>query len=114
MSKWIAGISMLYIGCLALSLIAEHSLSANASDMNVFTSLLSPTSTDFGNPIAALNTLWTDAWQYIKLLFQIIFLWFPDLWTGAWLWFYYFILFPITLATIFSIMSMLRGTVATA
>jgi hypothetical protein len=110
MSKWVVGIVMFYVGLLFLSLVAEQSSSATSADTNLFNGLLQPIATDYSNPAVAIQSLWTDAWQYVKIFFNIVFLWFPDLWVGNWIWFYFFVCFPITVMMIFSIMSMLRGT----
>jgi hypothetical protein len=105
-----AGIVMLYIGLLYLSLIAEQNASVNSSSMNLFNQLLTPTGTDFSNPLAATVSLATDVWQYFKLVFQIVFLWFPDLWVGNWIWFYLFVCFPITVMMAVTFITILRGS----
>jgi hypothetical protein len=51
----------------------------------------------------------TAVWSYIKPLVQAIFLYFPDLWNGTWLWFYYIFILPISIGFVVSIVFILRG-----
>lgn len=112
-SSWLAGIVLLYVGLLFLSMVAENNSAIGASDINLFNGILNPQGTDFSNPLVATYSLMTDVWQYVKLFIQIVFLWFPDLWTGSWIWFYYFVAFPISAMMIFSFISLLRGSFTT-
>ena len=112
-SSWIAGIVFFYIGLLVLSLIAEQNVSMKGSDVNVIQQLITPSGTDFSNPVVATVSLITDVWQYFRLLIQVIFLWFPDLWVGSWLWFYYIVCVPITVMMIATFITILRGSFTT-
>ena len=109
-SSWMAGITMFYMGLLYLSLVAEQGASINSSTMNVFNNLMTPTGTDFSNPVAAVTSLITDVWQYFLIVFQIVFLWFPDLWTGNWIWFYFFVCFPVVAMMALTFVTVLRGS----
>jgi hypothetical protein len=111
MKSWVSGVVFLYIGLLFLSLIAEHSLSFGVTQMNIFDELIKPPITDFSNPVQAVTSFATDVGHYAKLIIQVIFLWFPDLWVGNWIWFYYVVCFPITAGMVFGIIQMLRGNV---
>ena len=104
---------MFYIGLLILSLIAEHNVSMNVNDVNLFNNIMSPTGTDFSNPVVAVTSLVTDVWYYFKLVIQVVFLWFPDLWAGNWIWFYYVVCFPVTIMVIFTFVTILRGSTST-
>ena len=109
-SSWLAGIMLFYVGLLFLSMIAEHNVSANSADINLFNAFITPTGTDFSNPVVAVTSLVTDVWQYFKLIIQVVFLWFPDLWVGGWLWVYYVVCFPIAMMMVFTFVSILRGS----
>ncbi len=47
--------------------------------------------------------------NFIKFLFMALALWFPALWTGYSLWFYYFVCVPVVIGFVFSIFSIARG-----
>jgi hypothetical protein len=104
---------MFWVGCLFLSLCAEQSLSMDGGTVNLFSTLLAPTGTDFSNPLVATFSLMTDVWQYFKLLIQVIVMWFPDLWVGTWQWFYFFVVFPVSVMMIATFVTILRGAFVT-
>ena len=51
----------------------------------------------------------TKVWDIILGFFQFIFLWSPTLWTGTWLWVYYFLVISIASAIVFGIILAVRG-----
>lgn len=47
--------------------------------------------------------------EYLALIISMLFLWFPNIWAGNWIWVYYFLCVPVTIGFIFSIIVIVRG-----
>jgi hypothetical protein len=54
-------------------------------------------------------SLITKVGEYISTLILMIFLWFPDIWAGNWLWLYFFLCLPVTVGFVVSFVFILRG-----
>ena len=70
-----------------------------------------PASSSSSPVVGGLNivSLATHAWSYFKLVLSAIFLWFPNLWTGVWMWFYVCVIIPLDVGIVFSFVVILRG-----
>jgi hypothetical protein len=85
------------------------------AEVQTITSMMQPAGTDVSSlqgpfSISGFYSLVTNVWEYIKIVIQAIFLYFPDLWTGNWIWFYFVVCLPISIAMIVSLVMVLRGT----
>ena len=47
--------------------------------------------------------------EYLALIISMLFLWFPNIWAGNWVWVYLFLCVPVTIGFIFSIIVIVRG-----
>lgn len=110
-------IIFLYIGCLLCGTIAEKSNQMTSARVAELQGLMQPTGTDQsalnsdsgGSFITAGASLITNVWSYLKTFIQITFLWFPSLWSGSWLWFYFCFPLELAIGMIISVVVMLRG-----
>lgn len=112
--KWIIGVITIYLAILLATSIANQANQFTAGEVAKLQSMTLATGTDITN-IGGVGTtggdfsLITNVWTYIKTFIQAAFLWSPSLWTGNWLWFYYFFCLPICIAMVVSIVFVLRG-----
>jgi len=108
------GIVMLYFVLLICSSVAAQSSMITSTEVGQVQGLMQPTGTDStsltsGSVIGQAVSLITNVWSYLLGFLQIVFLWFPNLWTGTWLWFYFIVCVPISVGFVMSIVFVLRG-----
>jgi len=113
-TSWIIGIVSLWFVLWILSSIAAQANLITSTQVGQVQTLAQPTGTDvstFGGSttIGQAYSLITNVWAYIFGFLQMLFLWFPTLWVGTWLWFYYVVCLPISIALIISIVFIFRG-----
>jgi hypothetical protein len=80
-------------------------LLANAKTVSDMQSLGQPTGTDFN-----LVSFVTTVWSYMKVFIPMIFLYNATVWSGYWIWFYFFVCLPICVGMVFSIVTIMRGS----
>jgi hypothetical protein len=68
-------------------------------------SLGEPTGTDY-----SLVSFVTTVWSYMKVFIPMIFLYNATVWSGYWIWFYFFVCLPICVGMVFSIVTIMRGS----
>jgi hypothetical protein len=113
-TSWIIGIMSLWVVCYILCSVIEESNLFTSAQTSTVQGFMQPTGTDITtidnmSSIGQAISLITNVWSYIKPFIQAVFLYFPDLWNGAWLWFYYIVIMPISVAMIVSIVFIFRG-----
>jgi hypothetical protein len=67
-----------------------------------------PSATNFGG-IAAVVSQVVNVWNYLVGFIKMVFLYNPTVWSGYWIYFYYFICLPICIGMVMSIVFILRG-----
>ena len=97
---------MVYIAIQYFSSVAEYANNVNGTVAAQIQTLQTPTGTNF---FSALASGIKFVWDYLTVVIKWIFLWNPTLWSGNWLWFYYFVCMPICISLIISIVFILRG-----
>jgi hypothetical protein len=109
-TSWIIGVVTIWLILFVLCMIVEDTTAMGSSDMSMLQSLVQPKGTDFSNIVSGAISLVTDVWQYFTLLIQLIFLWFPSMWDGVYIWFWLFICLPIGIGMVASIVTVIRGS----
>ena len=107
---WIVGIVMIYIAMAYFGITAEMGSSLGASPLATIDTLMKP---EFTNFEVGLSTLITNVGTYILAFLQIVFLWFPTLWSGTWIWFYFFVILPMVVGMTLGLVMVMRGVGST-
>ncbi len=113
-TSWIIGIMMLWVVCYLLCSVIEGTNLFGSAQTGTIQGMMQPAGTDVSSfedtsAIGQAYSLITNVWSYIKPVIQAIFLFFPDLWNGVWLWFYYIVIMPISVGLIVSLVFIFRG-----
>jgi hypothetical protein len=82
--------------------------------MSMLQRLMQPTGTDVTvisslPVIGGAASLISYVWNFFKIFIQMIFLYFPSIWNGQWIWVWYFLCVPVTVGFVASIVIILRG-----
>jgi hypothetical protein len=105
-TSWIVFTVMMWITITYFASVVEQVNLLSVSALGNAQTLIQPTGTDFG---LGLTSLITNVWTYMKVFISFIFLWYPSIWTGNWVWVYYFVFLDIAVAIVFSLVTILRG-----
>jgi hypothetical protein len=105
-TSWLIFMLLVYFAIFYFAGVAEYN--------NLFTPALASSVKSLGTPT---GTNWIVAgimqisavWEWVKTLIQMLFLWNGTLWTGGWLYFYYFVCLPLTIGIIGTLVFILRG-----
>lgn len=113
-TSWIIGIVSLWVVCYILCSVIENTNLFTSEQTGMIQSMLQPegteiTSIENASSIGQAYSLITNVWSYLISVIKVIFLWFPDLWSGNWIWFYYCFIAPLSIGLIVSIVFILRG-----
>jgi hypothetical protein len=108
-TSWLMGVVIIYMGLW----VYEMMLTGGTSLTNIITTnagvLLQHQVVSSSNIALQALTGLMNIGAYIVAVIQVIFLWCPTVWTGYMLWFYWFICFPIACATVYAIVTLIRG-----
>jgi hypothetical protein len=105
-TSWIIFIALAYIGIFYFAGVAEYANLLNTQTVANLQALAQPHGSNW--LLQAVAQI-TEVWTYIKIFIQMVFLWNGTLWSGSWLWFYYFVCIPICIGVVMSIVFILRG-----
>jgi hypothetical protein len=110
----IATIMLWAIGILVSSWLAQTNGFGTAQmgfiqSLSQATGIDIPASSSSLSPVGGIGSVVTHAWNYFILFMSALFLWFPNLWTGIWVWFYVCVIIPIDVGIVFSIVTIARG-----
>jgi hypothetical protein len=84
--------------------------SANGTPSAVVGKLEAPNGTDLNqNALEATVSFVTDVWTWFKTIIQICTLWYPSVWQGDAIYFYWFLCIPCTIGMVLSFVTILRG-----
>jgi hypothetical protein len=113
-TSFIIGWACLFIACIFGSSIIEQNAGITTTQMAWLNSVMSPNVTNMtaiqSIPIIGqAYTLVTMVGQYIVSFILMIFLWFPSIWAGTWIWFYYVFCLPVSIGFVVSLVFILRG-----
>ena len=112
--SFIIGWAALFISLIFFDTIVQQSTGIGSDTYGWVKSLGEPDITNMTSPgVGQLISLITYVGQYIVTFISMIFLWFPSIWTGNWIWFYWFFCVPVTIGFIVSIVFVLRGVGST-
>lgn len=108
--SFIIGWAALFVSLLFFDTIVQQSSGIGSEQFAYAGTLLKPDITNMTAPgVGQLISLVTQVGQYLVTFILMLGLWFPSIWVGNWLWFYWFFCFPVTMGFIVSIVFMLRG-----
>lgn len=111
-TSWTIGLVFFYIALLLLTSVVNQASQFTVTEVARLQGFMQPTGTDVASSStsipAALNMI-TNVWTYIVVYIEMIFLWSPTLWSGTWIWMYYFICLPVCIGNIISIVYIMRG-----
>ena len=105
-TSWIIFIVTAYVAIFYFAGVAEYANQMNAALATRFYNLGTPEGTNW--VLQGVSQI-VKVWDYIKVVIQMVFLWNGTLWTGYWLYFYYFVCVPICLGFVASVLFILRG-----
>jgi hypothetical protein len=114
-TSWIIGIMSLYMVCLVVCSIIEQTNLVTSASVASLQGMMQPEGSDVSNllqnvpVLSGAVSLITMVWSYLKPVIEAIFLYFPDLWNGPWLWFYFIFILPISIGFVVSVVFILRG-----
>lgn len=113
-TSFIIGWVCLFVACIMGDSIIQQSAGITSTQGGWLFALTHPSGTDVtvlsSIPIIGqAASLITMVWSYILNLIELIFLWFPSIWNGTWLWVYYFVCLPVAIGFVVSIVFILRG-----
>ena len=105
---------MLWVTCYILCSVIENTNLFTSAESNTVMGMMQPEGTDITSlentsAIGQAYSLITNVWNYIKPVISAIFLWFPDLWSGTWIWVYLCLIMPISVGLIISLVFIFRG-----
>lgn len=109
-NKWIIGVITIYMAILLATTIANQANQFTTETVTALTAMAQPTGSEMATNTSNISMI-SKVWSYVVVFFQAFFLWSPTLWSGSWIWFYYFFCLPITLSMVYGVVSMLRGNV---
>lgn len=99
-------VAMMWMGITFFAGIAEQRNMLDATSIANIQNLVQPTGTNFFETASAFVV---NVWTYMVGFIKMVFLWYPTVWTGYWLWFYYIVCFPIAIGVVFGIVTIMRG-----
>jgi hypothetical protein len=114
-TSFIIGWATLFIVGIFLELVITGGTGVGSSYMDTLSSLtknvniVNVTSLYSVPVIGQAASLITMIGQYFAILIAMIFLYFPDIWAGNWIWLWYFLCIPVSVGFIFSFITILRG-----
>jgi len=113
--SWVIAVVTLYVVFHLLGSVAEGSLSITSSQVSQAQGLMQPIMTDVSplNSIPVIGlavSLITNIGSYFISFMMMVFLWYPTLWSGTWMWFYWLFVMPVSIGMIMAIVTMLRGS----
>jgi hypothetical protein len=113
-TKWIIGLITIYFAILLCTTIANNANQFTSAEVARIQHLMQPIGTDITsitstNIIGQGVSMITNVWSYVVVFLESLFLWSPSLWTGSWLWFYYFFCIPLCISIAMTVVFALRG-----
>jgi len=113
-TSWWPGIFMIWAFLLLMGSVVEGSNLFTADRIAEVQSLLQPEIAEVSNlasvpVIGDAYVIVTKVLSYIVVIGQVLFLWFPSLWSGSWYMFYLFVIFPLSAAMWIGLVFVLRG-----
>jgi len=112
-TSFIIGWVCLFISLVLFDSIISQGSGFSGSQIDMLKQLMQPTGTD----ITALNSvpiigggvsMITGVWAFFKILIEMIFLFFPNIWAGNWIWLWAFLCVPVSIGFIVSFIIILR------
>ena len=100
----------LWLVCLLFCSVAEQQNLIGSTQMGQLQTLIQPIIAENSSLISAVFAYVTNAGEYVKTIINILFLYFPTLWTGTWLWFWVILLLPVSCSMVITLVLALRGT----
>ena len=109
--SWVVGIVTLYVIAQGLTMFVQTSSSGDSSIWGVMDGVFRYNMTQIQGT-QGVSSIWVPAQIGISVFmsfFQIILMYYPALFSGVYVWFWYVVLFPISVGFVISIVSMIRG-----
>ena len=114
--SWIVGIVALWVILTLMSNVArQEALMAQIDPVTELTqvetmdTMMKPAGTDIQNPLTFTVSIITKVWDYIKIFFQVILLYYPEIWQGGAMIIYYTIFLPVGIAFATTVVMIIRG-----
>ena len=105
-TSWIIFVVFAYIAIYYFANVAEYNPIWSPAVISNVQQLAQPTVTNWFIAGVMQIVLLGD---YVVKFIQMVFLWNGTLWSGSWLYFYYFVCLPICTGVVMSIVFVLRG-----
>ena len=107
-TSWWIGIIMVFI----ITQLWANTMEAQASgvDMNFFQNIFQSRWVDFSNPLSAIVSIPIVTYLVISTLLGMLFFDYPTIFHGDWVWFRTILLWPLSIAFVWSTMMALKGT----
>jgi hypothetical protein len=109
----LVGCLTLWVILFALAGIVEQSNApqSGSSSFNLLTSLFQPTmQNSSGGFIGSAVAFVVNAAGFFLSVIKMIFLWFPSVWAGDYIWFWYLLCVPVGIGIVVSIVIIARGS----
>jgi hypothetical protein len=109
---WLVGLITLFLVMQLFCCVCEMSTPLGGGEMTQLQKLMTPEWNTYNIPvlgvaIAAINV----AWDYVSVIFQMLFFWYPSIFTGGWILLWAVLFLPISIGFIASmILAVVRGT----
>ncbi len=116
-TSWMIGCIMAYLLIFAAEMVATGGTVFNATTASGISNVAAVNQTGLMAPTIQESTnVFTAAWAviagvaaYLRLILQMLALWSPTIFVGDYLWFYWFICFPVAAGMVVSIVFIVRG-----
>lgn len=112
--SWVVGIIMIYVILQGLTMVVQTSTTGESSVWSILHNMYAVNLTQ-NVVISAVSSIFAAAGVVLAIfatLLQMIFLYYPALFSGVYLWFWFVVCFPIACGFVVSIVSVIRGVPA--
>lgn len=115
--SWVVGIVMIYVILQGLTMVAQADTTGDSSIWGVLDSVFKYNLSQVqGSGTSLISSLWVPAQVGIAVLMalgNIILLYYPALFSGSYIWFWFIVCLPIAVGFVFTIVTLVRGVPST-
>lgn len=115
--SWVVGIVMLYVILQGLTMIVQASTTGDSGVWNILDGVFKYNLSQVqGSSTSLISSIWVPAQVGISVLMtflSVIMLYYPALFHGNYIWFWFVICLPISVGFVISIVTTIRGVAST-
>ncbi len=108
-TSWIIGVFMFYMLIVGIAMMVASTNTPDSDVMSIIDTLIRPSIVNQAGSASAFVSFVRDIGTYFMAFLGALFLYFPSVWQGHLIWFYYFVCIPVSVGMVLSIVTILRG-----